>query len=42
MAVNNDPCFNCPQEPTCYYPCKEWIKFWCKKERQEKKNGGKN
>ena len=39
MAVNDDPCVNCPDEPTCYYPCKKRIHFDYK---QEKKNGGKN
>lgn len=45
MAVNKDPCVNCPQEPTCDYPCKEaidWTYLMERMKKKERKNGSKN
>lgn len=41
MAENNNPCINCPQEPDCYYPCKERIHYYYTQIRKEKKNAKK-
>ena len=30
-----DPCINCPEEPNCYYPCKEAIR-WTYKQKENK------
>ncbi len=37
MANMKDPCINCPEEPDCYYPCKEAIR-WTYKQEKENKN----